>query len=201
VSDDSSFDDLMARLRAGDEAAAAQLFERFAHRLIALARSRLDRRLRQKMDAEDVVQSVLNSFFARFTHGQFDLHNWEGLWGLLVVITLRKCGRKAQFYSQARRDVSREVAGGADDEEVEASWAGIARDPTPDEAAVLADTVEQIVQGLKERERRIFELRLEGHSTVEISAQVGRSEHTVNWVLRRIRKRLQQLRDQAGGQG
>jgi RNA polymerase sigma-70 factor (ECF subfamily) len=196
MADDSSFDDLMARLEAGDQAAAAELFERFAHRLIALARSRMDRRLHRKVDAEDVVQSVLRSFFAHFAHGRFDLADWESLWGLLVVITLRKCGRKARFYSRACRDIGRE-APEPPAEEAEAGWAGIARDPTPAEAAVLAETVGQLLEGLKDRERRIVELRLQGYTAPEISAQVGRSEHTVHWVLRRVRKRLQELRDQA----
>ena len=35
---DHAFDDLMTRLRAGDDAAAAEVFRRFTHRLIGLAR-------------------------------------------------------------------------------------------------------------------------------------------------------------------
>lgn len=196
MADESSFDDLMTRLKAGDQEAAAQLFERFAQRLIALARSRLDPRLTGKVDAEDVMQSVLKSFFTRFARGQFDLANWEGLWGLLVIITLRKCGRKVRLFCGAGRDVNREEPT-VTVEEAEASWAGIARDPTPVEAAVLAETVEQVVAGLKEREQRIFELRLQGYTASEISTQVSRSEHTVHWVLRRIRKRLQHILDLA----
>jgi hypothetical protein len=39
---DDSFADRMLRLRQGDEAAAAGVFDRFAHRLIGLARLRLE---------------------------------------------------------------------------------------------------------------------------------------------------------------
>ena len=52
----------MARLRAGDNAAAAEVFRRFANRLIGLARTHLDARVRQKVDPEDVMQSALKSF-------------------------------------------------------------------------------------------------------------------------------------------
>src|SRR5690242_9456367 len=61
VASEPSFADLMARLRAGDDAAAAALFQRFATRLIALARGRLDGLVRRKVDPEDVVQSVFRS--------------------------------------------------------------------------------------------------------------------------------------------
>jgi RNA polymerase sigma-70 factor (ECF subfamily) len=195
MADHSSFNDLVARLRRGEQDAARQLFARFAHRLVGLARTRLDQRVKRKLDAEDVVQSVFKSFFLRFREGQFELENWQGLWGLLVVITLRKCGRKVKFFREQRRDERREVSPAAD-EEVTAGWAGIAREPTPEEAVVLAETVEHILSGLSEVERRIVELRLEGYTPAEISAQVRRSESTVRWALQRLRKRLRRLGDE-----
>lgn len=80
--------------------------------------------------------------------------------------------------------------------EADSAWGGVAREPTPEEAAVLAETVEQILQGLNEKERQNFQLCLEGHSAPEISAQVSPSEHTVHWIVKRIRKRLRQVRDE-----
>jgi hypothetical protein len=47
MSEYGSFDELMARLRAGDEDAESQIFQEFASRLSGLARQRLDSRLRQ----------------------------------------------------------------------------------------------------------------------------------------------------------
>jgi len=60
-----SFQDLIARLTAGEDAAATALFRRYGQRLIALARTRLDEAARRKLDPEDVVQSVFRSFFTR----------------------------------------------------------------------------------------------------------------------------------------
>jgi hypothetical protein len=57
-----SFEECVARLRAGDEGMAAEIFHRFAHRLLALVRSRLDSLLRPKVDPEDLLQSVFHSF-------------------------------------------------------------------------------------------------------------------------------------------
>jgi hypothetical protein len=44
-----------------------------------------------------------------------------------------------------------------------------AREPQPDEAAVLAETVGQFLDGLEDRERPIVELRLQGYTAAEIA--------------------------------
>src|SRR5437773_8401023 len=93
-----SFGDLMARLTAGDDAAATVLFRRYAQRLIALARHRLDAALPHKEDAEDVVQSVFRSFFTRHRGGQILLADWDSLWSLLTLITVRKCVNRIQYF-------------------------------------------------------------------------------------------------------
>ena len=56
MSADTDFPELMARLRAGDQEVAAQIFQNFSRRLIALARSRLAASIGPKEDAEDVIQ-------------------------------------------------------------------------------------------------------------------------------------------------
>jgi RNA polymerase sigma-70 factor (ECF subfamily) len=196
---DPSFDDVMARLRAGDQDAAREVFQRFAGRLIALAHERLDRLVRPKVDPEDVVQSAFKSFFLRYAAGQFDLGDWDGLWGLLVCITLRKCGREVKRFHGPHHDVRREAPAAAGGE-ANTVWDALAREPTPAEAAMLAETVEQFVRDLGARDRRVFELRLQGCTVPEISAEVGRTEYTVEGVLRKIRKRLRHLQDSSAGQ-
>ncbi len=135
--EDRLFAEVMTRLRAGDDAAAAEVFRRFANRLIGLARTHLDGRIRQKVDPEDVMQSALKSFFVRHQGGQFDLAGWDSLWSMLVVITLRKCGHQIEHYRAACRDVQREqtplprVA-----EDSAPSWEAIANDPTPAQGAL-----------------------------------------------------------------
>src|SRR2546423_973538 len=129
MADDPSFDALMARLRAGDDEAAARVFHRFAAQLIALARCHLSRRVRQKVDPEDVAQSVFRSFFARQADGQFVLEDWDGLWGLLTLITLRKCHRQFERFTAGRRDVRREVRASAPPAGAGAAWEAMAREP------------------------------------------------------------------------
>lgn len=194
MSVNSSFANLMARLRAHDNEAAAQVLARFAHRLIALARSRLDALLRRKVDPEDVMQSVYRSFFGRFGRGEFDLETWDNLWSLLVLLTVRKCSRQAEHFHAARRDVRREADLTNADAESRPSDL-VARAPTPAEAALFADTLEELLRGLDDRERRIVALSLEGQGPAEIATQVERTQRTVNRVLERVRRRLDRMHE------
>jgi RNA polymerase sigma-70 factor (ECF subfamily) len=187
MSPDDSFQVLMSRLRDRDDEAAAAVFRRFAVRLIALARSRLDPALRQKIDPEDVLQSVYRSFFVRQGEGEFDLDSWDSLWSVLTLITLRKCANQISHYRAACRDVRREVSLGAASEPASDVLAG---DPSPSEAAVLTEVVEEMLRGSEERDREIVTLHLQGYSIPEISAEVGWAERTVHRTLDRVRKRL-----------
>ncbi len=196
MSDDSSFDDLMNRLRAGDNEAANRIFELYAQRLIALARTRLDALTRRKVDPEDVLQSVFKSFFLRHANGKFDLANWDSLWGMLVVITLRKCGRNVKYFHAARRAVQREIEAQPAPDDSDPGWEAVAHEPTPDEAAMLAETVQDLMKTLDERERQVVTLRLQGYSTREISAQVGRTERTVHRLMAQATRKLDRLRSQ-----
>jgi RNA polymerase sigma-70 factor (ECF subfamily) len=183
-----SFVDIMSRLRRGDTDAEAAVFHRFARRLMALARKRLDGQIRQKIDPEDVLQSVYKSFFQRQARGQFVLDNWDALWALLTLITARKCGRWIDFFHAERRDVRVEDpahAGHALDA------AALARGPGPAEAAVLTETLKEVLSGLSDSHRDIVSLGLEGYKTPEISEKVGRSERTVNRVLQSVGKKLE----------
>jgi RNA polymerase sigma-70 factor (ECF subfamily) len=195
MAQDESFAGLMARLRAGDQDAAAVVFHRFAQGLIHLARGQLDTALRRKVDPEDVVQSAFKSFFRGQAEGDWDLDDWDGLWGLLARITLLKCGHQVEHFRAARRDVRREAADPPAAAESGAGWDALAREPTPSEAAVLAETVQELMRSLEGRDRAIVSLRLQGYTAAEISDQLDRPERTVYRVLQRAQERLQRLRD------
>ena len=113
MADDETFSRLMARLRSGEDAAAREVFERFAGRLVAMARGRFNRLLARKVDPEDVVQSAFKSFFVRHRAGKLDVGGWDGLWNLLTLITLRKCADRAEYFLAERRDAAREATGPA----------------------------------------------------------------------------------------
>ena len=51
------------------------------------------------------------------------------------------------------------------------------------------------MRDLDERDRQILQLRLLGHTAVEIGDRVGYTQFTVEGVLKRIRKRWKERRD------
>jgi RNA polymerase sigma-70 factor (ECF subfamily) len=77
-------------------------------------------------------------------------------------------------------------------------WLQVAgREPTPDEAVVLAETVEELLAGLSGDERAIVELSLQGYSAQEISQEVGRAERSVRRIREQVRKHLEQRQAEA----
>jgi RNA polymerase sigma-70 factor (ECF subfamily) len=188
-----SFADWLARLRDRDDAAAAELFQRFACRLIALARGRLAGVLRHKVDPEDIVQSAYKSFFRSHDAGKVQVVNWDCLWGLLSLITLRKCADRAAYHRAECRDVSREAAAPPGPEAQPPWLEAPGREPTPVEAAALSETVEELLASLDEDERPVLELSLLGYTTQEISQRLGRAERTVRRLREHIRHRLERM--------
>jgi RNA polymerase sigma-70 factor (ECF subfamily) len=188
----NSFAEFLARLHNQDDAAAQELFDRFAHQLIALAHRHIGAGLRHKVDPEDVVQSAYKSFFFRYGAGKLDVVNWNSLWGLLTLITVRKCAERAAYHRAECRDAAREVSLQPGSEA--APWLEpFGHEPTPLEAVVLSETVEELLAGLDEEERPILELSLQGHTTREISERLGRAERTVRLLREGVRHRLERM--------
>jgi RNA polymerase sigma-70 factor (ECF subfamily) len=175
-----------------DEASRA-LFEQFSQRLIGLARTHLDGRLKNKVDPEDVVQSAYKSFFLRYGDQTLAAQGSDALWSLLTLITIRKCADRARYYRADRRDLNQEAAptGSQPDFWREA----VSREPTPEHAMVLAETVERVLREVGTDERRVVELSLQGYSTQEISEQLGRAERSVRRLRERVRKYLEKLQE------
>src|SRR5215208_3819742 len=106
MSSDGSVTRWLAPLQGGDSAAAEKLWRRYFPRLVGLARKKLTDAPRRAADEEDVALSAFDSFCRLAEQGRFPgLADRDGLWKLLVVITVRKAGR-------LRRDEGRQKRGG-----------------------------------------------------------------------------------------
>jgi RNA polymerase sigma-70 factor, ECF subfamily len=167
-------------------------FERFTRRLVGLARAHLGAKLRQKVDPEDVVQSAYKSFIFRYGDAEMFSNGMNALWSLLAQITLRKCADKAHYFQADRRDLTREAVSTASDDSQ--PWRGaICREPTPEHAVMMAETVENLLSDVASAERPVIELSLQGFSTQEVSERLGRAERSVRRLRERLKKQLERM--------
>jgi RNA polymerase sigma-70 factor (ECF subfamily) len=181
---------LVARWREGDQKAAAELFQRYANQLVSLAQHRLSAKLASRVDPEDVIQSVYCSFFVGARANRFVLEHSGDLWRLLVAITLHKVHHQVSRHTAGKRSVARERNGANPDDDFDFPVEMLAQDPSPAEAVILADTLEEVLRELDPVKRRMVEMRLQGYSTAEIVAATQRSRATVDRVLDRVKQQL-----------
>src|SRR5262245_30439251 len=101
---DESVTGWLMRFQEGDRAAAQQPWQRYFHRLVGLARGRLQGRQRRVADEEDVALSAFNSFFAGLEQGRFpSVHDRDDLWRVLVTLTTRKAQHQVRDQARQKR--------------------------------------------------------------------------------------------------
>jgi RNA polymerase sigma factor (sigma-70 family) len=133
--------------------------------------------------------------FTRLADGQFTLEDWDSLAGLLYRVTVRKCGKWYDYFHAQGRDVTQEVALAARPDKSAIRQEPAGPGETPSEAAILAETVEQVLRGLGQREQQVVLLSLQGHRVADVSRELGCTESKVYRVLKKVRGRLERLRD------
>src|SRR5688500_17519123 len=174
----------LGRPQAGDPAAAQQLWERYFHRLVGLARQRLRGASRQVADEEDVALSAFDSFCRNAERGRFpDLADRDGLWRLLAAFTLRKAAHQVRDAARRKRGGGATAeAGPGVLEEV------LGREPPPELAAEVAEECDRLLAALGDPDlRRVALLRMDGHSVEEIAGRVGCAPRSVKRKLQLIR--------------
>jgi DNA-directed RNA polymerase specialized sigma24 family protein len=186
---------LLEHLRAGDHAAAQPLWERYYPRLVGLARERLRGTPRRAADEEDVALSAFDSFCRGVEQGRFpDLKDRDGLWALLVLITVRKAAELVHYNRRDRRGGGRvrgdsALAGREGDAGADGLAQVEAGDPTPEVAAQLAEELQGLLDRLGSDELRAIAVgKLEGYTNAEIAGRLGCATVSVERRLRLIRK-------------
>src|SRR5262249_2985806 len=154
----------LGQLQAGDQAAAQHLWERYFHRLVGLARTRLQDAPRRAADEGDAALSAFARFSARGEQGRFPrLDDRDDLWRLLVTLTARKAGRLRRDQGRRKRRAPDQGGDAAPDlEEV------IGEEPTPAFAAEVADECRRLLGLLGHPALgRLALLKMEGPTTDE----------------------------------
>ncbi|HKI37493.1 MAG TPA: sigma-70 family RNA polymerase sigma factor [Gemmataceae bacterium] len=168
MSDAASFGELIARVRAGDARAAAEVVLRYEPTLRRAVRLRLrrDPRLCRLLDSVDVCQSVLASFFVRAALGQYDLSTPEHLVKLLATIARNKVINQGKKQRAARHDPG---PGAAPAEGYDVAAPG----PGPAREAEARELLAEALRRLSPEERRLLEMREGGQGWAEIAAALG----------------------------
>jgi RNA polymerase sigma-70 factor (ECF subfamily) len=168
MAEESSFVDLLRRIRAGDEEAAAELVRHYESAVRIEVRMRLaDSRLRRVLDSMDLCQSVLASFFIRAAAGQFDLERPEQLVRLLVTIARNKVAYQARRQQAQRRDQRRNVVVDAQ------GWELAGAEPSPSRIVSGRELLTELRQRMTPEELRVADLRAEGLPWAEIASALG----------------------------
>ncbi len=166
MSEDAAFTELIRRVRAGDETAAADLVRRFEPTIRRVIRFRLvDSRLRRQLDSVDVCQSVLASFFVRAALGQYELDQPEQVTKLLTVMARNKLVGHAR---KRRPEPLEQVLGGASE-----APNLIAPEASPSRQVAGRDLLEQMRSRLTADERDLADRRAQGCEWAAIAAELG----------------------------
>jgi RNA polymerase sigma-70 factor (ECF subfamily) len=182
--DEPSDRELLERFRGGEQFAATVLYLRYAPRLLALAQSRCSPGLANRLDCEDIVQSVFGRFFRRARSGEYEVPVGAELWNLLLVIALNKIRAAEAYHRAGKRDLRATAAGHLDEAPAGAPTAAGESEP------YLRLVVNEALERLPQPHRQAVELRLHGYEVREIAERTGRPLRTVERLLQEARAEL-----------
>lgn len=195
--DDASISYWIRELKEGDQAAAQEIWERYYHRLVALARTKLGSAPRRASDEEDAVISAFDSFCRGAGAGRFPLlQDRDDLWSLLAVITARKALNQVKHEGRQKRGGGKLAGESAFIRPGMDSRAGgieqiIGTEPSPDFAASVVEELRLLLDGLGDDQlSKIAVWKMEGYSNPEIADRAGCAISTVVRKLRLIRKKF-----------
>jgi RNA polymerase sigma factor (sigma-70 family) len=177
--------DFLLRLNDGRESAFEDFDRRYRRQLCALVEKEMGKRFAAREDPEDAAQSAMASFCRGVKEKRFHIDQSSKLWGLLATITCHKILKHIEYHDAGKRRPGDEVRPEGD--------VFHSREPSPEEAAHVANVIEQVVQGLRDPDPEIFRLRLEGYTRKEIAKKFDMTEANVKCRLDRIRDRLGKL--------
>ncbi len=164
MSDSTFNEDLLARLNAGDEHAFVGVFSRHRDRLKQMLEFRMDRRLRGREDASDILQEVYIDAHQRMRHylkrPELSFYVWLRQLTMQRLIDVHRRHLKAEM-----RDVKQEISinrGNAAATSASMAVILVAHLASPSQMAMHAELVAQIEQALESMDatdREVLALR------------------------------------------
>lgn len=179
-------------LRDGDEEAALRLWSAYFEELVGAAKRRLADVPKKAWDEEDVAVSVFTSLCKGAAEGRFpNLSNRDDLWHLLLAVTRQKA------VNRIRNELALKRGGGAlqDESSIGRAREGTGLDDCPSDSVppeVIVEFDDQLSHLLKllrnDTVRSVATLKMEGHTSKQIAAELGIS-------VRSVARKLDLIRD------
>jgi RNA polymerase sigma-70 factor (ECF subfamily) len=177
----TDLDALLDRLCAGDDAAAAEAFTRYAPHLRTVVRRRLSAPMRARFDSMDIVQSVWADLVKGLRRGEWRFANAGQLRAFLVKATRNRFLNRVRRH---RRSLEREQP------LPEGAAALPSAQPPPLEVAQAHDLWEQMLAACPPRHREVLRLKRQGLTSEEVAAQTGLHPSSVRRILYGVAARL-----------
>ena len=181
-------------LKDGGDRAAQELWEKYYHQLVRVARKKLGTLPKRATDEEDVVVSAFNSFCRNAADGRFPkLEDRDDLWKLLFTITERKAIAHIKHELRQKRGGGN-IRGeslfdhGDNSADGRLGEAAIDQAPTPEFAAEVTEQVDTLLAALgDEMLQQLAAMKMAGDTNIEIAEKLGCSERTIKRKLQVIR--------------
>jgi RNA polymerase sigma-70 factor, ECF subfamily len=197
-------DELIERVSRGDETALARMFSFYHDRLWRIVNFRLDRRLRGRVDADDVMQEAYLAAAQRLDKFLYDHPRSLFIW-LRMIVTQTLVDVHRRHIGAQKRDASRDFS-------VNSGWSAnstsnslsfhlLGHLTSPSQAAIraeLSDQIDQALAGMNEIDREVLALRhFEELTNIETSQVLEMSEQaaSIRYIraISRLRKVLEVL--------
>lgn len=200
--DATEIEELLDRARSGDDGAVNRLLDRHRESLLRLVAMRLDRGIRRRVDASDIVQDVLLEAHSRLQsylrEPRMPFYLWLRALAMDRLVDAHRRHRAAQ-----RRSVDRErPVEYSDRSSIQLVHAIVDRNPTPATEAMrreLGARFEEALERLSSTDREILLLRhFECASNQEAARALDLSEPAAAMRYLRALRRLRELLEEDG---
>jgi RNA polymerase sigma factor (sigma-70 family) len=183
-----TFEELLARVQAGDRDAVGVLFNLYNDAVRRVVRRMLHTNLRRRYDSADFAQSVWASF-VDLPHAEHTFATPEDLVAFLSRIAYNKVARTTrQRLGTEKHDIRREASldtPGRHKTSLAATLPGAGH--TPSQYVIAEERWEKIVHGQPPGHVRVLELLRDGHSQLEIAQNLGVHPKVIQRLLHRLR--------------
>ena len=187
---DDDFDNLLHRVKAGDQDAAKRFLAEFESEVRLMIRHRLPRQLRTQFDSMDFVQQVWASFFIGLNESPRHFENTRHLKGFLAGIARNKVlqeHRRRTMSAKFRIEKEEPLYVRRGEQIVPRELIG--DEPTPSEHAQASERYRLLTDGRTPREVEVISLRRQGWTLAEIAAKTSLNERTIRRIIDAARAR------------